>query len=117
SPDIALGDEVVLKEAPAFEADPRRSLPRLLVTVGSLEAAPSPALEDDYRRWYAAHPEAIPGMTPEQAVAELFADGDHYDKIGKTRALVEKLKQSGVAAEFVEFDGDEHMAAAISALN
>ena len=56
-------------------------------------------------------------MTPDQAVAELFSDGDNYDKIGKTRALVEKLKQSGVAAEFVEFDGDEHMAAAISALN
>jgi hypothetical protein len=74
-------------------------------------------LEDDYRRWYAAHPEAIPGMTPDQAVAELFSGGDGYDKIGKTRALVQKLKQSGVAAEFVEFDGDEHMAAAISALN
>jgi predicted alpha/beta superfamily hydrolase len=117
SPDIGFGAEIVPKEAPAFELDPRRKLPRLLVTVGSLEQAPSPALEDDYRRWYAAHPEAIPGMTPEQAVAELFADGGGYDKIGKTRALVEKLKQSGVAAEFIEFDGDEHMAAAISALN
>ena len=117
SPDIQFGHEIVLKEAPAFESDPRRSAPRLLVTVGSLESAPSPALEDDYRRWYSAHPEAIPGMTPEQAVAELFAGGDGYDKIGKTRALVGKLAQSGVAAEFVEFDGDEHMAAAISALN
>ena len=117
SPDIGFGAEIVPKEELAFESDPRRTLPRLLVTVGSLEQGPSPALEDDYRRWYAAHPEEIPGMTPDQAVAELFADGDGYDKIGKTRALVEKLKQSGVAAEFVEFDGDEHMAAAISALN
>lgn len=117
SPDIGLGDEIVPKEAPAFESDPRRILPRLLVTVGSLEDAPSPALMDDYRRWYTAHPEEIPGMTPDQAVAELFSGADGYDKIGRTRALVQKLEQSGVAAEFVEFDGDEHMAAAISALN
>ncbi len=117
SPDIGLGDEIVPKEAPAFESNPQRTLPRLLVTVGSLEGSPSPALEDDYRRWYTAHPEEIPGMTPDQAVAELFADGNGCDKIGHARALVEKLKQSGVAAEFVEFDGDEHMAAAISALN
>lgn len=87
------------------------------MTVGSLESSPSPALMDDYRRWYAAHPEEIPGMTPDQAVTELFSGGEGYDKIGKTRALVDKLVQSGVTAEFVEFDGDEHMAAAISALN
>ena len=117
SPDIGFGKEIVPKEAPAFEADPRRMQTRLLVTDGSLEAQPSPALMDDYRRWYAAHPEAIPGMTPDQAVTQLFSDGDGYDKIGRTRALVEQLVQSGVAAEFVEFDGDEHMSAAISALN
>lgn len=117
SPDIQFGHEIVLKEVPAFESDPRRSSPRVLVTVGSLESAPSPALEDDYRRWYTDHPEAIPGMTPAQAVAELFQGNDPYDKAGKTRALTEKLVESGVAAEFVEFDGDEHMAAAISALN
>lgn len=118
SPDIQVAHEIVLKEAPAFESDPRRTVPRLLVTVGSLESAPSPALEDDYRRWYTDHPEAIPGETPAQAVAELFpASDDNYDKAGKTRALTERLAQSGVAAEFVEFDGDEHMAAAISALN
>jgi predicted alpha/beta superfamily hydrolase len=118
SPDIPYGGEAILKEAPAFESDPRRTQPRLLVTVGSLESGPSPALEDDYRRWYAAHPEAIPGETPEQAVAELFpASEDRYDKAGKIRLLVQQLVQSGVAAEFVEFDGDEHMAAAISALN
>jgi len=117
SPDIRFGGEIVLKEAPTFESNPQRTLPRLLVTVGSLESRPSPALVDDYRRWYTAHPEAIPGMTVPEAIAELFPDNDGYDKAGRTRALVEKLAQSGVAAEFVEFDGDEHMAAAISALN
>jgi predicted alpha/beta superfamily hydrolase len=117
SPDIQFSGEIVPKEAPAFESDPRRTLPRLLVTVGSLESHPSPALVDDYRRWYTAHPEAIPGLTVPQAIAELFADAGTYDKVAQTRVLAEKLKQSGVAAEFVEFDGDEHMAAAISALN
>jgi hypothetical protein len=118
SPDIPYGSEAILKEAPAFESDPRRTQPRLLVTVGSLESGPSPALEDDYRRWYADHPEARPGQTAEQAVAELFPPSeDKYDKAGKTRALVQQLAQSGVSAEFYEFDGDEHMAAAISALN
>ena len=118
SPDIPYGHEAILKEAPAFESDPRRTQPRLLVTVGSLESGPSPALKEDYRRWYGDHPEARPGETADQAVDELFpANEDAYDKAGKTRTLVEQLKQSGVAAEFYEFDGDEHMAAAISALN
>ncbi len=118
SPDIPYGGEAILKEAPAFESDPRRTSPRLLVTVGSLESGPSPALMEDYRRWYTDHPEAIPGETPEQGVAELFPPSDdNYDKAGKTRTLVEQLVKSGVSAEFVEFDGDEHMAAAISALN
>jgi predicted alpha/beta superfamily hydrolase len=118
SPDIPYGGEAILKEAPAFESDPRRSQPRLLVTVGSLESGPSPALMEDYRRWYADHPEARPGQTADQAVADLFPPReDAYDKAGRTRTLVQDLVKSGVAAEFVEFDGDEHMAAAISALN
>ena len=118
SPDIPYGNEAILKEAPTFETDPRRMGPRLLVTVGSLESGPSPALEEDYRRWYGDHPEARPGQTADQAVADLFPPNEvAYDKVGKTRTLVEDLAKSGVAAEFYEFDGDEHMAAAISALN
>lgn len=118
SPDIPYGKEAILKEAPAFETDPKRVGPRLLVTVGSLESGPSPALEEDYRRWYIDHPEARPGETADQAVAELFPPSDvAYDKAGKTRALVGDLVKSGVTAEFYEFDGDEHMAAAVSALN
>lgn len=118
SPDIPYGHEAILKEAPAFESDPKRTGPRLLVTVGSLESGPSPALEDDYRRWYADHPEARPGQTADQAVADLFpANAVAYDKAGKIRTLVQQLVQSGVSADFYEFDGDEHMAAAISALN
>ena len=117
SPDIQYGDEAVLKEAPAFESDPKRTAPQVLVTVGSLEGKPSAALVDDYRRWYTDHPEERPGMTVPQAIAELFPDNHGYDKIARTRGLVEQLVRSGVHAQFAEFDGDEHMAAAVSALN
>ena len=118
SPDIQFGGEAVLKEAPAFESDPKRTVPRLLVTVGSLEGPhPSPALVEDYRRWYVDHPEARPGMTAPQAIAALFPDNHGYDKVARTRGLVDELARSGVHAQFVEFDGDEHMAAAVSALN
>ena len=118
SPSLPYGKEAILKEVPGFESDPRRTQPRVLITVGSLEDSPSPGLMDDYRRWYAAHPEARSGLTVEQAMAETFPPGeDGYDKIGKLSELAAQLAKSGVQAEFVEFDGDEHMAAGISALN
>ena len=117
SPDIQYGNEAVLKEAPAFESDPKRTQPRVLVTDGSLEGMqPSAGLVADYRRWYTDHPEERPGMSVDQAMAELFPE-DHYDKLAKTRELVDQLAKRGVQVQFVEFDGDEHMAAAVSALN
>ncbi|HWE07096.1 MAG TPA: RNA-binding protein, partial [Rhizomicrobium sp.] len=91
--------------------------PRLLVTVGSLESHPSATLMDDYRRYYTKHPEAIPGETVDQAIKELFADAGGYDKAEDTRLMTERLAKSGVKATFVEFDGEEHMSAAINALN
>lgn len=118
SPDIVFGREAIFKEAAAFESGARHGNARVLVTVGSMEGSkPSPALVDDYRRWYTDHPDARPGMTVAQAIAELFPDNHGYDKIARTRSLVGDLARSGLPAEFVEFDGDEHMAAAISALN
>lgn len=117
SPDIPFSNRVILKEEPAFEANPMRTKPRVLVTVGSLESHPSPALMDDYRRYFIKHPEAIPGETPDQAVKEMFADKGDYDKADDTRHMTERLVKSGVKATFVEFDGEEHMSAAISALN
>jgi uncharacterized protein len=117
SPDIPFAKRSILNEEPAFEANPARSTPRLLVTVGSLESHPSAALMDDYRRYYTSHPEAIPGETVDQAIEELFADAGGYDKAEDTRLMTERLAKSGVKATFVEFDGEEHMSAAISALN
>jgi hypothetical protein len=72
---------------------------------------------DDYRRYYTKHPEAIPGETVDQAIKELFADAGGYDKAEDTRLMTERLAKSGVKATFVEFDGEEHMSAAINALN
>jgi hypothetical protein len=40
-----------------------------------------------------------------------------FDKRTETQALVDRLVASGVSASFVQFAGEEHMSAAISALN
>jgi hypothetical protein len=117
SPDLPFSDRAIVKEEPAFESNPARSTPRVLLTVGELEAHPSAALMDDYRRYYAAHPELIPGYTPDQAVAELFADKGDYDKVADTRDLTARLAKAGVKAAFVEFAGEEHMSAGVAALN
>ncbi len=117
SPDLPFSDRAIVKEEPAFEANPARTTPRVLVTVGELEAHPGAALMDDYRRYYAAHPELIPGYTPDQAVAEVFADKGGYDKVADTRDLATRLAKSGVKATFALFAGEEHMSAGVAALN
>jgi len=117
SPAIPFSNRIALKEEPAFEANPARTKPCVMVTVGSLESHPSAALMEDYRRYFTKHPEAIPGQTADQAVKEMFADKGGYDKADDTKQLAERLIKSGVHASFVEFDGEEHMSAAINALN
>jgi predicted alpha/beta superfamily hydrolase len=118
SPDLPFANHILNRWEQAFESNPARRDPRLLVTVGELEARPSPALMEDYRRYYIAHPESHPGQTADQAVEELFSGVDkNYDKIADTHALVERLARSGVRASFVEFPGEEHMSSAVSALN
>ncbi len=84
SPDIPFSNRIILKEEPAFEANPARSTTRLLVTVGSLESHPSAALVDDYRRYYTKHPEAIPCQMVDQAIKELFADQRRLRQSGFT---------------------------------
>jgi len=91
------------------------------VTAGEYEYPKiSEALKEDYRRHYAAHPEDIPGQTPQQAADELFArapnDGN-ASIAGDARALVERLTKAGVNVRFAYFEGEEHMSAAVSALN
>ena len=113
---MRIGGGAVWKEAAAFEAGPARAT-RLLATVGALESHPAPAFVDDYRRWYAAHPEAIPGQTVEEALADLFPDDPAYDKVADTRALVERLARHGMRADFFAFPDEEHTASAVNALN
>jgi len=117
SPSIRFAGRAILKEEPLLAANPRRASARLLVTVGGLESHPAPALVDDYRRYYAAHPEAIPGQTVSEAVAALFPDDPAFDKSAELSALVTRLAHGGVRATFVEFAGEEHLSAAVSALN
>ncbi|HSC18020.1 MAG TPA: alpha/beta fold hydrolase [Rhizomicrobium sp.] len=118
SPDLPFSNHILSAWEAAFERNPARVHPRVLITVGELEARPSPALVGDYRRYYMAHPESHPGQTTEEAVKELFSGiDDKYDKIADTRGLTERLSRAGVRATFVEFAGEEHMSSAISALN
>jgi predicted alpha/beta superfamily hydrolase len=119
SPDLPFSNHIISKLEPTFDGDPARNKPRVLLTVGELEGGESPALMDDYRRFYTAHPESHSGETVDQIMKETF-DGEEdktYDKIADTRALASRLAKSGVQATFVEFAGEEHMSAAVSALN
>ena len=94
---------------------------RALVTAGEYEYPKvSEALKDDYRRHYATHPEELPGQAPQQAAEELFARAPNDGNASipaDARALAERLSKAGVKARFAYFDGEEHMSAAISALN
>ena len=123
SPSIGISGKALLKDESAFETNAKRVKPRVMVTVGGLELPHrSPGLEADYRRYYTEHPELIPGQTAEQAVKELFSGGEkrgavQIDLIGDARELTERLAHSGVRAKFVEFPGEEHMSAGVSALN
>jgi len=121
SPSILFGDRVVLKREAACLANPQRRAARVLITVGEFEYPKiSLPLKEDYRRYYAAHPEKIPGQTPQQAADELFArrPNDHGASMADdARTLAERLTQGGVAATFAYFPGEEHTSAAISALN
>ena len=122
SPSIWFSEQVVLRGEPGFEANAARTKPRVLVTVGGLELPNrSPGIEADYRRYFTAHPEMIPGQTAAQAMRELFSPGakgaPRIDMIGDARALTERLAHAGVKATFAEFAGEEHMSAGVSALN
>lgn len=121
SPSILFSDRIVLKREAAFLANPKHTAVRALVTVGEYEYPKlSEALKEDYRRHYAAHPESIPGQTPQQAADALFArrpDDQGATMAGDARALAERLAKGGVQVRFAYFEGEEHMAAAVSALN
>jgi predicted alpha/beta superfamily hydrolase len=116
SPSIRLFDRIIVKSAE--KCTPRTgSRARVLVTVGGLESRPSPALVEDYRRFFTAHPDAVGGQPVEAALAELFPDDPGFDKTAETRALAARLGECGFAATFAEFADEEHTSAAISALN
>lgn len=117
SPSIRFSGGIVMKAEPVFLSNPACKSVRLLVTLGEFEGRPSPGQIADYRRYYTAHPESIPGQTVDQAIAELFPVDRNFDKTAETRAIVERLAQNGVRAVFAEFAGEEHTSAAISALN
>ena len=121
SPSIGFSKYAVLKGETEFEGDAARKGIRVLVTVGGLELPNrSLGLESDYRRYFTAHPEAIPRQTVEQAMHDLFSGqkgSARIDMRGDARNLAKRLTNNGVNVTFVEFPGEEHMSAGVSALN
>ena len=117
SPSVGFSDRAIVEAAAACNKRSGKPAPHVLVTDGGLESRPSPALVEDYRRHFTAHPEEIGGRPVEEALAEVFADNPKFDKIAATRALTARLVECGIAATFAEFPDEEHMSAAISALN
>jgi predicted alpha/beta superfamily hydrolase len=117
SPSIWFSDKILLKHESAFEANSSRKNLRILLTVGELESHLSSALEADYRRYYSVHPEAIPGQTVSEVIAAMRKDSASSDMVGDAHNLADRLAKSGVKVTFVEFAGEEHMSAAVSALN
>lgn len=121
SPSMGFGDRFIMGAAERFRL-PAGVRPNLLVTMGqyesqSVEDQPL-AQKEDFRRWYEAHPEARPGLTADQAVDETFPPPDPgFDRVEGARAMTRTLAAAGVRAVFVEFEGEEHSSAAISALN
>jgi len=117
SPSVGFGGQVILREAAAFRPPPVPP-PNLLVTMGGLEVGTPADLAADYRRWYEAHPEARGGQSVDDIIAQTFSAADAaFDRIGAAREMTEQLARAGVRAVWAEFDGEEHTAAGISALN
>jgi predicted alpha/beta superfamily hydrolase len=114
---VRYADRLLASKASRFRLPRGAKQPRLLATAGGLESHPSLELVDDYRRWFAKHPEALGGQDAEAALKELFPDDLDFDKSAEIAAIVRRLQDAGVAAEFVEFPGEEHLSSGISALN
>lgn len=121
SPSMGFGGRWIEKAAERYRP-PTGARPNLLVTMGQFESQQVEDLPraqmEDFRRWYEAHPEARPGLTADEAVAETFPPPDpSFDRVEGARALTRRLADAGVRAVFAEFEGEEHSSAAISALN
>jgi predicted alpha/beta superfamily hydrolase len=117
SPTLRFSNSAILHEAQAFEAHENRRAARVLITVGGNESSPPPQQVDDWRRYFTAHPEATDGLEVEEALREMFPAAAGFNKARETRKMAQRLSRRGVDATFIEFDGDEHLPAGVSALN
>ncbi len=117
SPAIRFSNRIILREEPAFEANPARLRVSAMITLGELEARPSPQQIEDYRRYFTANPSATGGLSVEDALRQTFPPIGNFNKTRELRQLAERLSQSGVRTSFIEFAGEEHTSAGVSALN
>lgn len=117
SPTLRFSDRLILREARAFEAHAERNTVRALISVGSLESTPPPQQVDDYRRYFTANPAATGGQEVEEALRQMFpAAPSSFNKARETRRMAERLARNGADVTFLEFEGDEHLPAGVTAL-
>lgn len=117
SPTLRFSSSLILREAAAFEAHPDRRAMRAMIMVGGFESRPPPQQVDDHRRYFNANPEATGGVEVEEALRQMFPVTPGFHKVRETRRLAQRLSRNGADVTFVEFAGDEHLPAGVSALN
>ena len=117
SPPVRFSNRIIMREAAAFEHDPARGAVRALISVGEFESRRSPQQVEDYRRYFTGHPEATGGLEVEEALRQLFPSAPGFNKARELRQLAARLSRSGASVDFIEFAGDEHTPAGVSALN
>jgi hypothetical protein len=64
-----------------------------------------------------AHPEATGGLEVEEALRQMFPVAPGFNKARETGKMAQRLSRSGARVTFIEFAGDEHLPAGVSALN
>lgn len=91
--------------------------PRILLTCGGLEDELSAADIAYFRTTFASDPKAYGGRTLDQVIAETRAKLLGYRMPGNARDMAERLRRRGLAAAFVQFDGETHNSSTPAALN
>ena len=107
SPSIWWGGFAILPQEQAFAERPLPpGAPRVLLTVGSLEAGIEHP--EQLRAALAKHPEILNGHKPEEMVALYEQLARSYRMVDAAREMTERLATRGVDAKFILYQDEEH---------
>ena len=91
--------------------------PSVLITVGGLEQELGAADAELITKMYSMNRAAFGGGTLDQTLARIRESQAKNRMIDNARAMADRIKTSGVNADFVVFDGDNHRTEVPSALS